>query len=169
MIRRYGPPPDYRRHVARPGAYAVILSGRDVLVTLQEAPRRELQLPGGGIDPGESPLRALHREVREETGWTISAPRRLGAFRRFVWMPEYRIHAEKICTVYVARAGLRIGPPSEPDHRALWLGVEEAVAHLGNAGDAAFLAAAVTPDAPPGSPTGRPVSRRRRRGRSIPS
>ncbi|MFI0740825.1 NUDIX hydrolase [Streptomyces sp. NPDC021100] len=27
-------------------------------------------LPGGGLDPGESPLRAAGREVREETGWT---------------------------------------------------------------------------------------------------
>jgi len=144
MIRRHGPPPDPRRsYVARPGAYAVILSGDQVLVTVQEAPRREMQLPGGGIDPGESPLLALHREVREETGWTIAEPRRLGAFRRFVWMPEYRMHAEKICAIYLARPGLRIGPPSEPDHHARWLPAERASRLLGNAGDAAFLAAAV--------------------------
>ncbi|MGY3677545.1 8-oxo-dGTP pyrophosphatase MutT (NUDIX family) [Streptomyces sp. TE33382] len=27
-------------------------------------------MPGGGLDPGESPLRAAERELREETGWT---------------------------------------------------------------------------------------------------
>ncbi|MFF5342243.1 NUDIX domain-containing protein [Streptomyces althioticus] len=27
-------------------------------------------LPGGGMDPGESPLEAAEREVREETGWS---------------------------------------------------------------------------------------------------
>ncbi|MFH8614990.1 NUDIX hydrolase [Streptomyces sp. NPDC017979] len=27
-------------------------------------------MPGGGLDPGESPLQGALREVREETGWT---------------------------------------------------------------------------------------------------
>lgn len=169
MIRRFGRPPESRAYVARQGAYAVILSRGRVLVTLQEAPRREVQLPGGGIDPGESPLRALHREVREETGWTIGAPVRMGAFRRFVWMPEYRIHAEKICAVYLAAPGLRIGPPSEPDHRARWMPAKAAVARLANAGDAAFLAAAIRRSARSGPPTGRPASRRRRPERSVPT
>ncbi len=76
--------------------------GRRFLLTAQTAGVIDVQLPGGGIDPGESPLQALYREVREETGWSIAQPRRLGAFRRFVFMPEYDLWAEKLCHVYVA-------------------------------------------------------------------
>ena len=79
-----------RRYRERPGAYAVILDGGDLLVTEQDAPDREFQLPGGGLDPGEGALRALHRECLEETGWRIRVLRRLGAFQRYVYMPEYR-------------------------------------------------------------------------------
>ncbi len=124
----------------RPGAYAVLLRGTDMLITYQAAPDDEFQLPGGGIDPGESPVVALHREVFEETGWTIGKPRRLGAFRRFVFMPEYDMWAEKLCTIYLARPARRIGPPSEPGHSAHWVSVQAAVQMLGNAGDRHFAA-----------------------------
>jgi 8-oxo-dGTP diphosphatase len=83
-MRRYGEPVDpARTYVERPGAYAVIREGDDVLVTEQEKPNREFQLPGGGIDNGEGALRALHRECLEETGWRIRVLRRLGAFQRY--------------------------------------------------------------------------------------
>jgi 8-oxo-dGTP diphosphatase len=146
MIRRYGPPPRPVPHRLRPGAYAVILDGRGrSLLTEQDDAAigpPELQLPGGGIDPGEAPLAALHREVLEETGHRIRVVRRLGTFRRHTWMPEYRIHAEKVCHVYLARPGPRLGPPSEPGHRAVFVPAPEAAVLLGNAGDRAFLAAA---------------------------
>jgi 8-oxo-dGTP diphosphatase len=111
-----------------------------VLCTLQQAEQPEIQLPGGGIDPDENPIPALHREVMEETGWTISAPRRLGAFRRFTFMPEYDLWAEKLCSVYLAHPTRRRGEPSEPGHTAVWLSPEAAVGMLYNDGDAEFLA-----------------------------
>ncbi|MDF1726789.1 MAG: NUDIX hydrolase [Sulfitobacter sp.] len=141
MIKRMGPAPRHdRRYRLRPGAYAILPLGTHFLLTAQNAPEFEVQLPGGGIDPGESPLQALHREVFEETGWRIARPRRLGAFRRFVYMPEYDLWAEKLCHIYVARPTRRIAPPSEPDHESLVLSGPEALATLGNDGDRAFLA-----------------------------
>ena len=140
MIRRFGETPragqSYKR---RPGAYAILLRGSQILLTHQAEPWPEFQLPGGGIDPGESPLAALHREVFEETGWNIAAPRRIGTFRRFTYMPEYDLWAEKLCMIYVARPVRRIGPPSEPGHTALWMHPEIAAAKLGNAGDRHFV------------------------------
>jgi len=140
MIRRVGEPPKAgQRYTRRPGVYAVLALAGDVLLTHQSAPVPEFQLPGGGIDPGEHPLRALHREVMEETGWTIAGARRLGAFRRFTFMPEYDLWAEKLCTVYLARPVRPLGPPTEPGHSAVWMSAADTAAHLGNAGDRHFL------------------------------
>ncbi len=140
MIRRYGETVKtgmrYRR---RPGAYAILVQGREVLLTHQAEPIPEFQLPGGGIDPGESSLTALHREVYEETGWRIASPRRLGAFRRFTYMPEYDLWAEKLCHIYVARPARRLGPPTEHGHEAIWMSMAMAVELLANDGDRAFL------------------------------
>jgi 8-oxo-dGTP diphosphatase len=141
MIRRFGPTPHRGiRYRPRPGAYAILPRGGALLLTFQEEPKPELQLPGGGIDRGESPLAALHREVYEETGWSVAAPRRMGAFRRFVYMPEYDIWAEKLCLIYLARPARRLGPPTEPGHSVVWAPPETAAARLGNSGDRHFVA-----------------------------
>ena len=140
MIRRMGEPPRADiRYRLRPGAYAILPLGGRFLLTAQVVTVFDVQLPGGGIDPGESPLQALHREVLEETGWRIARPRRLGAFRRFAFMPEYDLWAEKLCTIYLARPVHRIAEPVEPDHTTLLLPGVEAVAALGNDGDREFL------------------------------
>jgi 8-oxo-dGTP diphosphatase len=115
-------------------------SGADLLVTFQDTPFQEFQLPGGGVDPGESPIHALHREVLEETGWRIARPRRVGAFRRFTYMPEYDLWAEKLCEIYVARPVRAYGTPLETDHQAIWMRASDASLLLANPGDRYFVA-----------------------------
>lgn len=144
MIRRYGDPlKSGQRYRRRPGVYAVLLRDGQVLTTFQAEPLPEYQLPGGGIDKGEAPIAALHREVMEETGWHIGGLRRLGVYRRFTYMPEYDLWAEKLCSIYLARPTLRIGPPTEAGHTAVWLSIPEALDTLDNEGDRDFLARAV--------------------------
>lgn len=140
MIRRIGQPPLKGKHYRlRPGAYAILPLRSRFLLTAETGGDVDIQLPGGGIDPGESPLQALYREVREEIGWTIARPRRLGAFRRFVFMPEYDLWAEKLCHVYVAHPIRQVAPATEPHHLTLVLSAEDAIATLGNDGDRHFL------------------------------
>jgi len=110
------------------------------LVTFQNAPFEEFQLPGGGVEIGESPIQALHREVLEETGWKIANPRRLGAFRKFTYMPEYDQWAEKLCEVFLAHPVRALGPALEVDHQAVWMSVIDASQLLGNSGDRDFVA-----------------------------
>jgi 8-oxo-dGTP diphosphatase len=145
MIRRYGEPVKAaQRYRRRAGVYAVLLSGNEVLTTHQAEPIPEFQLPGGGIDAGEHPIAALHREVLEETGWRIAIARQVGVFRRFTYMPEYDKWAEKVCTVYLARPVRCLCPPTEPGHTAVWMPATSALQLLGNDGDRAMLAAALS-------------------------
>ena len=142
MIRRFGDARvDGQHYTRRHGAYAIVLQGDHVLLTHQSWPENDWQLPGGGIDANESAAQALRREVREETGWRVRPLRRLGAFRRFCYMPDYDLWAEKLCSIYLAQPLRAVGPPSEPGHRAAWRPLPEAVALLGNDGDRSFLAA----------------------------
>lgn len=140
-MRRYGERVDpAMRYTLRPGAYVILQRGIDLLLTMQDGERPELQLPGGGINAGEHVIPALHREVMEETGWRMTRPTRLGVFKRFVFMPDYDMWAEKICTVYWSEPTLCHGPPLEETHSAVWVPMREAPALLSNEGDAAFVA-----------------------------
>lgn len=85
-------------------------------------------------------MQALIREVYEETGWRITRSKRLGAYRRFTYMPEYDLWAEKICLIYMAAPVMPYGDPLEPGHTALWMSVDEALTNLSNSGDRDFVA-----------------------------
>jgi 8-oxo-dGTP diphosphatase len=140
MIKCYGTPPKSgQRYTRRPGVYAILLRDGEILATHQAEPASEIQLPGGGIDKGEHPIAALHREVYEETGWHMALSFRFGTFRRFTFMPEYDIWAEKLCTIYVGRPTVQISAPTEPGHMPLWLPLRSAASVLGNPGDQAMM------------------------------
>lgn len=139
-MRRFGQPFQQGiNYVRRPGAYAIIPDGDDLLLTLQDADELELQLPGGGIDPGETPVRALHREVFEETGYHITNIRRFGAYQRYTFMPEYDLWAHKICHIFTCTPTLQISDPIEPDHTVIWMDLNSALSLLSNEGDRHFL------------------------------
>ena len=147
-MRRFGTPPEPgRSYRLRVGAYAILPGQDGLLLTYQDAaapglrtlPEPEYQLPGGGVDPGESPTQALIREVYEETGWRITRPQRVGAYRRFTYMPEYDLWAEKMCLIYMAAPVICYGDPTEPGHTAVWMTPQDAVQNLANSGDRDFV------------------------------
>jgi ADP-ribose pyrophosphatase YjhB (NUDIX family) len=67
---RDGGPPK----VQRVGAYALLPDAGRLLLTRYAGSGR-WSLPGGGIDHGEQPIDAVHREVREETGLILADAR----------------------------------------------------------------------------------------------
>jgi len=64
----------------RIGAYAVLVdeAGRILLALWNQGPVPTWTLPGGGLEPGETPEHAAVREVFEETGYEIELGRLLG-------------------------------------------------------------------------------------------
>lgn len=121
----------------RIGVYGLLLGrdGRLLCVHQRGVDAEEMQLPGGGVDPGEQPIAALHREAREETGWVIAQPRRFAIYQSYTWLWDYRYWSRKVHLIYLARAIHRLGPPLEAGHTPHWLTPSAAARRLDVEGD----------------------------------
>ncbi len=67
-------PISYTRHAAR----AVLFNAAGQVAVMHFTATGSYKLPGGGIDEGEDTITALHREIREETGYEITDIKELG-------------------------------------------------------------------------------------------
>jgi 8-oxo-dGTP diphosphatase len=99
----------------RPCAYAVITNPEGLVAAVRESGR--LFLPGGGIDPPETPTQAIHRELREELGRRVHLGERIGQALRY-------FESEGCCqalyaTFYAGELGDLVSATSE--HELLWV------------------------------------------------
>lgn len=63
------------------GVFAAVFDDRQHILCVKRAyADRGWTTPGGRVEPGESPLAALQREVREETGFVVSVGNLIGAY-----------------------------------------------------------------------------------------
>ena len=140
MLRRFDEPIEPGiRYRPRPGAYGIIADKDNLLITFQSRPDPEFQLPGGGIERGETPRVALLREIREETGWAVRVECRVGAYLRYPYMPDYGFWARKVCHIFLCRPVRDLGTELEQHHSAHWVHRGEAARILENAGDRHFV------------------------------
>jgi 8-oxo-dGTP diphosphatase len=119
---------DARETIVRPSAYGLAANETGMVAVVRTS--MGLFLPGGGIDPGESPTETVVREFWEECGLEVA----VGAWSvraiDFVYSPNDRVVFEKLSTfVHTTWTGRR-GVAQEPDHELDWVSPAVAISGL---------------------------------------
>jgi 8-oxo-dGTP pyrophosphatase MutT (NUDIX family) len=121
----------------------VVVRGDDVIVIVPRGRRRVLGLPKGGPIGGETPEQTAAREVREETGITVSVRERLGQVDY-----TYRRGGRTIQkTVHFYLCEFEEGDTADHDHEvddARWMPLAEARRRLSYSGERAMIARALS-------------------------
>ncbi len=100
----------------RDSAFAIILNSNQVLL-VKARDKNNWQLPGGRLESGETPIEALLREVKEETGLTAQILQMTGKYRR---------EDGTVARVYAAKARGKLAGASQEIIEQRWVPVLEA-------------------------------------------
>jgi 8-oxo-dGTP pyrophosphatase MutT (NUDIX family) len=147
---------ELRRHVGQsllilPSVAAAVRDEAGRLLLQHRADNGLWELPGGAIDPGEPPARALVREVYEETGLVVR-PRRIVAV--LGGTPEHRYHypngdiAEYVTILFTADPLRGTLAPRDDEASEARFMAEAEVAEVAREHLRAVLAAATGPVVP---------------------
>jgi len=137
--RPEGPSGDRRREISAGG---VVVRDEQVVVIVPTRRAgngsRVLALPKGHVDPGESPLQAATREVREETGVLAEPVRELGESR--YWYRRDGRSVPKTVTFYLFT--YLSGDTADHDDEVLearWIDLREALTELSYEGERSMI------------------------------
>jgi 8-oxo-dGTP pyrophosphatase MutT (NUDIX family)/GNAT superfamily N-acetyltransferase len=120
----FGTPPENGSAIARPSAYAVVTNAREEIAIVQA--KEGMLLPGGGVEPDESPDVAAVREVAEECALAVTITSDLGEATQFVTTIEKGATFEKRSRFVSARVQSPIAGAT-PEHPTNWRNVHDAL------------------------------------------
>jgi 8-oxo-dGTP diphosphatase len=121
--------------VSQSGAYAVIHDRAGRVLTVRGESGR-FYLPGGRLEPGETPRQALVRELREECGWSAAILSPLRQSSQRIMGGAVLLRASH----WRARLVAQLDAPAECESE--WLEVGDALSRLHREVDRAALRAA---------------------------
>jgi 8-oxo-dGTP diphosphatase len=129
---QFGDPTPGVAYADRPAAYGLALrDGRIAAVQVTKPGHAPwLDLPGGGVDPGESEARALAREFGEETGLVVHAGALILRAGQFLINTEGEAHNIQAAVYETEITGEAPTLKVESDHQLVWLAPDEALASL---------------------------------------
>ena len=128
-IPQFGAPEPGRAYPDRPAAFGIALREGRLAIARITGPRVGVvyDLPGGGVDAGESVAQAMVREFGEEVGLRVEAGPELVRGDQYFNNPEgaaFNVRGVFLAATVTAEAhGLKI----EDDHELVWLEPVEAM------------------------------------------
>lgn len=108
----------------KPSVYAVVFDKRQQKYLTVRTNSQHFFLPGGGMEVGESPEQALHRELLEETGYTIRIEAPLGRSRQHLIAPNGEALLNdaffyEVTLLELTQAAVEV------DHHMTWLSIQD--------------------------------------------
>jgi 8-oxo-dGTP pyrophosphatase MutT (NUDIX family) len=135
------------KHPTEFSAGGVVVRGTDciVIVPTRRAANgaKVLALPKGHVDPGETPVEAAAREVREEAGVDVDLTAELGSVRYWYMRNGRRIAKQVDFFLFAYRAG-DLADHDDEVEEARWMPLAEAAQALSYEGERAMAARALS-------------------------
>lgn len=108
-----------RHYQYKQSVYGIAYNQRQQTFLIVETKWNNLLFPGGGIERGETPEQALHRELLEETGFTIRIEALIGHAEQYLLAPSGEAILNDT-SFFEIRLLKQIQVSREPDHRLFW-------------------------------------------------
>lgn len=106
-------------YLFRPGAYGIHISDDNHYLILKTPDG--YFLPGGGVEKNETHIKALHRELKEETGYQLENSSFHLEAQQYFFSLKRGIHYLLHGRFYFIEIGEKVSPPVEPDHQVVWV------------------------------------------------